>query len=295
MKLYLKPQIINQEYLVTRIYDFYKGLSREVNTNLRITKLDGLSQIIIDSNVYLIGSNMNKVDTDNNFSSSHLIKIEFSEQYIPHIKFLTSSLNTHYYPSLTKYKNEEIFVIGGKENVFCEVFSFRTNNWRKLRNLPTERYGSLVICEENSRKLYLFGGMNSSSNLINFSVLLYDLKINLDWDTIVVASNSHLLQRAFCGYIKIENNNIILLGGSISLQKESDDIIEFDFTTKVAIELTYKLKKPAMFFTLPSFEQDQINNIYYGFDNENNIHKLDLDMKQTFEVKFDDYIILESA
>lgn len=285
---------MDQDYLVTQIFDIYQAIGKEVNINLRVTKFDGLSQIIVDNKVYLIGSGLKKVNP-NNFSSSHLIKIEFNQDCIPHIKILTSSEYPHYFPALTKFKNEEIFVIGGKENLTCEVFSLKSNKWKKLKNLPTERYGCSITCEENSKTLYLFGGINNALNSINFSVLKYNLKTNLDWETLIISANSHLLQRTFCGCLNVKNNYVLLLGGTTSIHNETDDIIEVNLITKVANDTNLKLPKPAIFTSSQYFENDEINDFYYGFDSENIIHKLNLNGRETFELKFDDYIIEETS
>ncbi len=278
---------------MVQIYDVYQGLGREVNINLRVTKFDGLSQIILENKLYLIGSNIKKVNSNNNYLSSHLIKIEFNEDCIPHIKILTSSEYPHYYPSLAKFKNEEIFVIGGKDNVTCEVFSLKSNKWKKLKNLPAERFGCSVICEENQKLLYLFGGLNNITNLINYSVLKYNLKTNLEWETLIVTSNSNLLQRAFCGNIKTRNNTVLLLGGSTGVHSETDDIIEYNITTKSANALSFKLRKTAIFTSSQFFEEDEINDFFYGYDGDNIIHKVNLNGKETFDLKLDEYLITD--
>lgn len=241
----------------------------------------------------MVGSNTKKNNSNNNYLSSHLIKIEFNEDCIPHIKILTSSEYPHYYPSLAKYKNEEIFVIGGKDNVTCEVFSLKSNKWKKLKNLPAERYGCSFICDEGQKLLYLFGGLNNSTNVINYSVLKYNLKNNIEWETLIVTSNSNLLQRAFSGYIKTKNNTVLLLGGSTGVHSETDDIIEYNITTKSASFMPFKLKKTALFISSQFFEDDEINQFFYGFDGDNVIHKLDFKGKETFDLKFDDYLITE--
>lgn len=288
----MRPQLSSNEQLVSQIYDIYQGLGREVNINLRVTKFDGLSQIIIENKLFLIGSNLKKINS-NNYMSSYLIKLEFNEECIPHIKILTSSEYPHFYPSLAKFKNEEIFVIGGKENVTCEVFSIKSNKWKKLKNLPAERYGCSVICEENQKQLYLFGGLNNSTNTVNFSLLKYNLKTNLDWETLIVSLNSNLLQRTFCGTIKTQNNTVVLIGGSTAVHSETDDIIEYNIVSKSANILPFKLKKPATFISSQFFEDDEYNKIFYGFDNDNTIHKIDLNGKDTYDLKFEDYLITD--
>ncbi len=237
---------------------------------------------------------MKKLNSNNNYLSSHLIKIEFNEECIPHIKILTSSEYPHYFPSLAKYKNEEIFVIGGKDNVNCEVFSLKSNKWKKLKNLPAERYGCSVICDENQKLLYLFGGLNNSTKTINFSVLKYNLKTNLEWETLIVTSNSNLLQRTFCGSFKTKNNTVLLLGGLTSVHPETDDIIEYNILTKSANILDFKLKKTATFISSQYFEDDEINDFSYGFDNENIIHKVNLRERICYELKYDQYLITDA-
>lgn len=241
----------------------------------------------------MIGSNIKKLNSNNNYLSSHLIKIEFNEDCIPHIKILTSSEYPHYNPSLAKYKNEEIFVIGGKDNVTCEVFSLKSNKWKKLKNLPAERYGCSVVCEENQKLLYLFGGLNSTTNVINFSVLKYNLKTNIEWETLIVTSNSNLLQRAYCGNIKTKNNTVLLLGGSTPVHSETDEIIEYNIITKSANTLPFKLNKTAIFNSSQFFEDDEINQFSYGFDGDNIIHRIDLNGKETFDLKADEYLITD--
>jgi len=290
----LNPQIIDNEELICQIYDIYQNLGKELTINLRVTKFDGLSQIIIDNKLYLIGSNAKKIKSDNYFMSSNLIKIEFNDVCIPHIKILTSSEYPHYQPSLAKYKNEEIFVIGGKDNVTCEAFSLKFNKWKKLKNLPIERFGCSVICDENQKLLFLFGGYNNSTNSFNSSVLKYNLKVNLEWETLIISSNSNLLQRSYCASFKTKNNSIILLGGSTNYHPETDDIIEYNYLQKDIKLLKLKLNKPATFISIQFFEDDEINNLFYGFDSDNIIHKINLSGEETFKLNINDYLIKDT-
>lgn len=195
-------------------------------------------------------------------------------------------------PSLANYKNEEVFVIGGKENVTCEVFSLKSNKWSKLKNLPSERFGCSLICEEFKKFLYLFGGIDTSTNHYNQSVLKYNLKSNLEWETLIVLANPNLLARGFAGNFKTKNNgSIIMLGGSTSESQETDDIVEFNLYTKTANLLKFKLKIPANFMSYQNFEDNELNENVYGFDNNNIIHKLNISNKESYEYKFDDYMM----
>jgi len=295
IKIFMKPNIITGERLVSQIYDIYQGLGKEVNIDLRFTKFEGLSQIILDNKVFLIGSGLNKTNSKNNFISSHLLRIEFNEDCIPHIKMFTSSEFPHYMPALAKYKNEELFVIGGKDNVTCEVFSLKSNKWKKLKSLPSERFGCTVICDNPSKTLYLFGGSNNSTKTINFSVLKYNLKTNLEWETLIVTSNSNLLQRTFAGCFILKTNVIMLLGGSTNVHKETDDVVEYNILTKSANLLDFKLSKPAVFSSSSYFEDDEINNLYYGYDSENVIHKVNLLQKDTSEFSNYEYLISDDS
>ena len=102
----MKPNIMSGEHLVSQIYDIYQGIGKEVNIDLRFTKFEGLSQIIIDNKIFLTGSGSNKTNSKNNFISSHLLRIEFNEDCIPHIKMFTSSEYPHFMPALAKYKTK---------------------------------------------------------------------------------------------------------------------------------------------------------------------------------------------
>jgi len=198
-------------------------------------------------------------------------------------------------PSLAKYKNEEIFVIGGKNNVTCEVFSLKSNKWKKLKSLPSERYGCSVTCDNPTKTLYLFGGTNNSTNTINFSVLKYNLKTNLEWETLIVTSNSVFLQRTFSGSFISKDGTIMLLGGSTGVHSETDDIIEYNILTKSATMMTYKLSRPAVFSSSAYFESDEINNLFYGYDSENIIHKVNIMQKDTSDFYNYDYLISDDS
>jgi hypothetical protein len=289
----MKPSTIKGENLVSHIYDIYQGIGKEVNIDLRFTKFEGLSQIIISNNIYLIGSGLNKINSKNSFISSHLLRIDFNEDFFPQIKIFTSSEFPHYMPSLAVYKNEEIYVIGGKNNSTCEVFSLKSNKWKKLKNLPSERFGCSVICENSSKTLYLFGGTNNLTNTINLSVLKYNLKVNLEWETLIVTSNSNFLQRTFAGSFISKNGTIMLLGGSTSIHPETDDIIEYNINTKSATNISFKLSRPAVFNSSAFFNCDEINNIFYGYDNENLIHKIDLNQNYSSVLCDNDYLIYD--
>jgi hypothetical protein len=292
MKLFLKPNNDSEENLVSEIYDIYQGIGKEINIDLRFTKYDGLSQIVIYNKLYLIGCGLNNMDSRTNFTSSHLLRIDFNEDCIPHIKMFVSSEFPHYMPALANFKNEEIYVIGGKNNVTCELFLIKYNRWKKLKSLPSERFGCSVIFENNSKSLYLFGGTNTSTNTINLSVLKYNLKLNLEWETLIVTNNSSLLQRSFSGcFLLSKNDTIILLGGSTSVNTETDDIIEYNILTKTATKKDYKLSKYAVFKSSSHFEEDEINILFYGFDSDNVIHKIDVVKKNSSNFSKEDYLI----
>jgi N-acetylneuraminic acid mutarotase len=291
----MKPSTLKGEYLVSHIYDIFQGIGKEINIDLRFTKFEGLSQIIISNNIYLIGSGLNKSNSKNSFISSHLLRIDFNEEFTPQIKIFTSSEFPHYMPSLAVYKNEEIYVIGGKNNITCEVFSLKSNKWKKLKNLPSERFGCSVICENSTKTLYLFGGTNNSTNTINLSVLKYNLKVNLEWETLIVTSNSNFLQRTFAGSFISKNGTIILLGGSTNVYSETDDIIEYNINSKSATNLSFKLSRPAVFNSSAYFEGDEINSIFYGYDSENLIHKIDLMQKFASGLSNNDYLISDDG
>lgn len=92
-------------------YDVSVNRYEEYSLTSKFCEFQGCSQIQVDNKLYLCGTSKAKYD----FDSSFMYSIDTTSLPLK-VKLEVSSSNAHYYPTLTQYNNEYIFVFGGKKN-----------------------------------------------------------------------------------------------------------------------------------------------------------------------------------
>ena len=243
-----------------------------------ITSLKGISELNLDSKLYLCGSSLLNED-----SSSYLFQISFETVSS---KIMVNSKYCHYYPSLIAINFDEIACIGGKKQVQCEIYDTTIDHWSLIAELPEERYKATLCFDYRNKYLYLFGGINSEKKrnknafIENDNILRISSKNNSFpiWDKIYIENKieNRLLNRISSAAIFL-GENIILIGGENEEGKKIKNISKFDIN-KLRIELSGKnLEFPAKFINQNVFVEYGFNNLYeknffYLFDTENNIH-----------------------
>ena len=97
-----------------------------------ITSLNGLSELNLNSKLYLCGTPSKEED-----ASSYLFQITLQTL---NTQIMVSSQYGHYYPSLISINNNKIICVGGKNQRQCEIYDTIINHWAIIPELPEERY-----------------------------------------------------------------------------------------------------------------------------------------------------------
>ncbi len=267
----IKKDSHGKSQILIQVYDIEKELGREIELNLSILNLEGMSQININNQLYLLGSNT----PDNHHEGSRFITVDPLKEPAC-FSYLISSSHCHYYPSITQYKNEYIIVVGGKNSLKCEIFNIKRCKWMDLVDLPEERYGAVIAVDELALCLYVFGGYNSTSKRIHTSVLKLNIKLGrMDkWDTIVTVSNSSvLLTKCYATVCKLEKNKILIIGGQTNQEESCDDVIEVTFNKgSLVVSSKFKISESTVFNTINY--ACEMNGSYYMIDNQAMIHQV---------------------
>jgi len=266
------------EQVYLQMFDIENETSKELKLNMRFIKMEGLSQIIIDNKLFLCGLNCTK---NEKFKGSSFISIDPVEEPVQ-ITFLVNSKFPHYHPSLIE-AYPYIIVIGGKNNLYCEMFHKERNTWYELPELPEERYNCNLVYDDKKSLIYLFGGFSNSDFKVCSSILKLQLKkLQNKWETIVVTQNIlPFTQKIFSCICSHDNSNVFVLGGrntapdkSNNESDTSDDIIEWDFLQKKfsIVENQLKLNKNCTFSIVK--HSVVFNGYHYMVDDDNLIHKI---------------------
>lgn len=249
-----------------KIYDVENNTSKSYPAKFSYFKsLDSISQISIGNCLYLLGE-QGSVD-----SGSAFIYFDLASP-IKIVDIRVNSIYRHYKPSLCCFKKDYLIAIGGRESVQCEIYHKITNKWRKLPDLPEERYGAGVISDDKHDSIYVFGGFNHSYKKHCKSVLKAQIKNSVtNWETLL-AKNSSLLARSFFSLIRLNSNDsLIILGGKTDDKSYSNTIVEYNFSSKVANESDFTLNKPSVFDTNTIAEHE---NIIYILDDDFIVQKI---------------------
>jgi hypothetical protein len=269
MKAIMKSGRAKQIYI--QVYDMENEIGQEIELNLSIIKLEGMSQLNLNNYLYLCGHE----HYTNEHEAAKFIKIDPLKQPA-NVSFLISCSYCHYYPSMTYMRNEFIIVIGGKNTLKCEMFNKLRCKWIDLVDLPEERYGAILSVDEVTQSLYLFGGYNSTSKKINSSILKLNLKQGRmeRWETIITMStNAVFLTKCYSCVCRVDPNKVLIIGGKNNLEEDSLDIIECSFNkTSIVINNRGELDIPSSFKST-NFCCEYNGNLFL-FDDRSTIHKL---------------------
>jgi hypothetical protein len=236
----------NRKEIQRQILRFYKGKKIQIFNFLsqsydecaiqtNISDFLGCSQIQIGSTIYLCGTS----PTKNEYDSSFMYSIDTS--IIPlKTKLEVNSFSSHYYPALTQYNNEYIFVIGGKRTDKCELYYIQYKKWRNLPPLPEERYGAVVLMHHESYSLYIIGGIDSESGAYRKGVLKLGLPSFVEWENVDVScsssssdnNNVRCCEVAFSANACSSNNTFYILGGQRQHEEESNGVVLVTFSDK---------------------------------------------------------------
>ena len=238
----------NKKSLFLSILDINNEKYYTSNINLRIlSSLKGISQLNVNNSLFLCGTN----DIAST-SGSYLFNIELHKKNEPLVKFLVSSNFVHIYPSLYFSKHiKSLFVIGGKDQIKCELFDIENNKWKCLPDLPEERYLSTLMSNGKEQHLYLFGGFCKAINTKCSLLLRLNLLKRKYWEQLHINQNNELIQKTSSAAFSLydtdsERDCIYILGGKNANKEYSDDIVEYN-VNKMTISLVDKLNEKATF------------------------------------------------
>lgn len=250
---------------IIKIYDVENGVSNTFPVKFSYFKtLDSVSQLSVGNFIFLCGE-QGSFD-----SGSAFIRFDIAAP-VKSVTILVNSIFRHFKPSMCNFKKDFIITAGGKNNLNCEIFHKTSNKWRKLAELPEERYGAALVNDDLTDSVYLIGGYNSTTKSYCKTVLKLNLKTGVNWETILV-TNSTYISRAFFAIVNPQNTrSVFIFGGQTEEKPSTTDIVEYDFHTKTAALYDYSLNKPSSFDTNTVAEFD--NNMFIK-DDDNIIHKI---------------------
>lgn len=266
-----------------KIFDVEEEKCFEDVSYLRIiTSLDGISQINLNNNLYLCGTN----DDSSNSISSFLLKIDLNKEPYSSL-VLVSSIYSHFNPCLANWKNEHLIVIGGKGQTKCEMYNINFPKWKEITSLPEERYKATIFMDERSGNLYLFGGISTYGGFNIKTILRLGIEIEKRWEMIVVKENENFLARNSSAAFKFDNSQIIYIcGGKDSNGKETEYITEFNMVTKGVRKFEASMKRPCSFELQNGAD---LNKMHFAFfDSNNYIHTISRNEFRMSVIKFED-------
>lgn len=235
----------------------------------------GCSQIKIVDTLYICGTSQ----ANNDFDSSFLFSIKTTVRPFS-IKQEVNCFSAHYYPTLAAYETEYMFVIGGKRTVKCELYFIQHKKWKKLPDLPSEKYGCTALMHQGTYSIYVFGGVNRN-NIFDNTLIKMALPSCAFWEEISYKETDYiLLQRAFSISCISDGNTFLILGGSKVGQENCDDILMVDVQKDKfnVIKTKYTLPVRACFRhnKIGAFNSKEKAIFCFSDDEEHEVMKVDM-------------------
>jgi hypothetical protein len=278
----------NENFLL-QIFDIEEEILFFYSLNLKIKSLEGISQIFYENTLILCGSNTYNDNTKNtnSFSSSFMYSIDIFSTPLK-LNFQVNSCFPHYYPILSILRNEFVLVISGKGSTKCEYYSLTNKRWKDLPELPESRYGGSLICDNTLNIAYIFGGENEKTNKNSFTIFKLNINKCIKWDTIIIEENSHLLTKKFSGIIKIDNENILILGGKNNDDNETDEVVNINIIKrKIKVLNSNKKLNDKIKFKNLRIGIENNKGKYYIFDDDKNDVVIRIDDKYINEINLE--------
>ena len=237
--------------------------------NLRILpSIKGISQFSIATTLYLCGNN--EVD-DPSSQASGAFLLSVSGPAPKEVSILINSRYPHYNPSLYGYRDNHLIVIGGKNQVKCEMYNIKFNRWRQMHDLPEERYHCSLMTDKNDEYLYVCGGKSKKELLAMNSIIRTDLQnYPSQWERIMINEDANFLSRCKMSTYKSGNSNLIyILGGKDNQSKELyDDVIIYDSFCRILKQSSMKLKSKITFNNCGFIDVNKVQYYFMGSKGE---------------------------
>lgn len=263
-------------------------IDQEENIKLKIIfpiikSIEGLSELTIKSNFYLCGISPKQKDEGSYLFKANL-ENAFEDSEI-NAQILINSQHSHVYPALISDKNSQIFCVGGKDQMQCELYNCNLNKWNTLPKLPEERYRCALCLDPKEEYIYLFGGFNlhennNNENLnmkIEYSILRLHITKQLVWEKLIIKNDPKNLtiNRFSSGAFSFKNDEdfIFIIGGEDSKKNCLDDVIRFSIKNLKFESTGIKLNSKAKFINQYGILNDE--QTYFFIDSLNERHTVD--------------------
>jgi hypothetical protein len=248
-----------------------------------IKSIEGLSELTIKSNFYLCGIPPKQLDEGSYLFKANL-EHAFEDSEI-NAQILINSQQSHVYPALISDKNSQIFCVGGKGQIQCELYNCSLNKWYTLPKLPEERYKCTLCLDSKEEYIYLFGGINVKEKNNNenidrkaeYSVLRLNINKQLVWEKLIIKNDPKNLtiNRFSSGSFNFKNDEdfIFIIGGEDSNKNCLDDVIRFSIKNLKFEPTGIKLHSKAKFINQYGILNDE--QTYVFIDSLNERHTVD--------------------
>ena len=248
------------------------------NVSLRIiNSLKGMSQLNVDNNLYLCGSE------EGANTGTFFLKLDNTKSLTSTVSIMINAQYSHVYPSMIHVPNNSILVIGGKRQEKCEQFDINNSKWKYLPELPEERYHCSLIMDTKKKYVYLFGGLchNKEDSKNCNEILRLNIENMMIWEKILVVQGKELLERNSCGIVNnIDKKNIVyILGGKDNSKELTNSIIECDIKKRTVKKMAAKLKYKSSFINQQGASVSLTT--YVLFDKKGNVHNVNF---QSFDI-----------
>ncbi len=206
----------------------------------------------------------------------------FYDRLNKNISRLSDMLYGHSAHSIIYIPPHYVIVVSGSGTVKCEKFDMENNTWSELPDITITRQNATLFYY-NKQYLYAFGGAYWDDSKKTFiyveSVERLDLGFGTvegsdHWEQIITFKLGNVnLKKSVLSVLSYTANQILLVGGSISYNTYSDEVLLFDFDkNEFSIKDGMILPKKTCF---PNKIFLHSGNKSYQMDNDGFVHEFD--------------------
>lgn len=270
--------IVNTNKIFSYNLEANKYYITEVNFDgMPVNKFPNYSRsLIINGNLLVTGGY-------DDFDKITLPYFFFYDRFNKTITRLSDMLYGHSAHSILYVPPHFCVVVSGSGTLKCEKYSMEDNSWSELPDITVCRQNCSLFYY-NKQYLYAFGGAYWDDSKKGFIYLESVERLSLGYGSVAGAKSWEQIQtykygevnlkKSVMAIISITSNKIYLVGGSISYNTYSDEIISFDFiknefSLKEGFRLPRKTCFPNKSFL---FQHDKA----YQLDNDGHVYEFDL-------------------
>ena len=209
------------------------------------------------------------------------------------IYYLNNTLFSHYYGSMVHCpKNNSIYLLGGNNQIRCEICYLTSGNklqWKQLPSLNEERQEFATLYFEDY--IYVFFGFNSKKGINLSSIERINVDNNSNFEVVYINEQITLSSLGCAHFIddtendKEKANGILLLGGFDGENYMDSSLLFNPKEMKIRdcdIVIPNMSKHSQFLFHKESAFIEFDNGAQYAFDMQNNVHLLTNDSYELF-------------